>query len=870
MTVPDNKTHNLSIEDWQQVKSVFNQLSDLSFDQAAIQVDLLCKTATHIKPAVLQMLSVYQSSADETITPLQSAASIIVNHTMLKPSDLFGKYTIVKSIGTGGMGQVYLAQRNDEVIQEVAIKVLNQGAMDEQSQLRFDIERRILASLEHPNIARLIDAGTEANRAYYVMEYIDGIAIDQFCQTKQLNLKARLDLFQKICAAVSHAHNNLVVHRDLKPGNILVTDKGGVKLLDFGIAKPLEILPGTEQIHETVIGTAALTPQYAAPEQINGDAITVSCDIYVLGLLLYQMLTEQHALNLVGKTWGEIEASIKQQMPTLPSKLLSKNTNSDKNKSTPVNSSSWAKQLKGDLDAIVSHALKKEPSERYASVQEMAADVQRYLHHEPLQIKQSQTGYRLKKTLRRHWLPITALSTVFTILSASSFFIWQQSKTIKQERDVAEEVTTFLVDTFKSADPTQTLGTKITAEDILKQGVNQVNLQANNAVVKNRLLKTLGEVYLNLSEFDQAEALFDQYIEGVGSAGLDDEVDLLRAKLLNSLGDNDKAYQQIKALNQQLGSKTTLAFDLSILEAKVLLAIGQDQKAKKLSLDLVEQTKEQYGEASFLYAKALINEAKISSEKGNAEKTLTTMLTAKTIIETHFSERKVILADVYNRIARLYRTLLDFDRSLTYTEQAHNMAVKIFGKDNLQVAFYEHTLGNAKSRLQKYNDAINHYQSALNVKKKYLGDNSPKLASGYYSIAAVMSGYLGATKESLDYYAKAFSLLSGKSGRYENNLQIMRVEYTAALIELERIDEAKTLLLEMQAYFDKKQRIARLNLSAVNSYIAYALIKENNYNEAAKLLKGSIGVLRDRLGKNDIILIRAEKNHNYLKNKGYF
>ncbi len=247
---------------WQQIKQWFNDLIDVPEDQVKDQLADLTQDELLIQ-AVLDMLDVHHTDS-QTITPKRSAASIIANQALLQAGDQFGKYTITKAIGSGGMGQVYLAHRDDEVIQEVAIKVLNQGAMDKQSQLRFDIERRILASLEHPNIARLIDAGTESNRAYYVMEYIDGMAVDQYCQSKQLNLKARLKLFLKICAAVSHAHNNLIVHRDLKPSNILVTAKDEVKLLDFGIAKPLEVIPGTEQIHETMIGTAALTPQYAA------------------------------------------------------------------------------------------------------------------------------------------------------------------------------------------------------------------------------------------------------------------------------------------------------------------------------------------------------------------------------------------------------------------------------------------------------------------------------------------------------------------------------------------------------------------------------------------------------------------------------
>ncbi|WP_198538376.1 protein kinase domain-containing protein, partial [Marinicella sediminis] len=210
-----------------------------------------------------------------------------------------------------------------------------------------------------------------------------------------------------------------------------------------------KILPGTDQVHETLVGTTALTPQYAAPEQVQGEAITVSCDIYVLGLVLHRLLTDSHAFDLSGKTWGRIESIINDQLPTLPSSQLKKH---------PTSTLNWSAKLKGDLDSIVGHALKKGPHERYSSVRQLADDVQHYLNHEPLQIKRNQSGYRLRKQLRRHWLPVSALATIFGVMLVSSVWIWQQSQTIMAERDkaltekkVAEEVTDFLVETFKSA-----------------------------------------------------------------------------------------------------------------------------------------------------------------------------------------------------------------------------------------------------------------------------------------------------------------------------------------------------------------------------------------------------------------------------------
>ena len=319
----------LSTEEWQTVRDLFSQVVGLPNEQIVVKLQSLCQELNEpnrrlIQETVIKMIGIDQSSPNLTVTPADSAIEILANLNDVDSGDAIGKYQIIKHIGSGGMGQVYLAQRDDEIRQLLAIKIVDALMVDDLTRQRFDRERRVLANLAHPNIARLLDAGTDDNKIYYVMEYVQGISIDAYCHAHRLGLVQRLQLFLKVCDAVSHAHSNLIVHRDLKPTNILVTDEGQVKLLDFGIAKPLANIPGAEQLEQTMAGAVALTPQYAAPEQINGDVITVACDVYMLGLLLYQLVTEQHAFALQDKSWGEIESIIKEKIPDPPSKVLSK------------------------------------------------------------------------------------------------------------------------------------------------------------------------------------------------------------------------------------------------------------------------------------------------------------------------------------------------------------------------------------------------------------------------------------------------------------------------------------------------------------------------------------------------------------------
>ena len=495
----------LSQEQWQIVKELVNQLLELPAEQAAAQLTEWSAADSEHAPQVMAqvkaLMAVHLDPDAATISPQQSAAAVISAQDQLLPGQSFGKYTIAKHIGAGGMGHVYQAYRDDEVHQQVAIKVINKGALDPQSLARFDNERRILASLEHPNITRLIDAGTEGGHAYYVMEYVDGVAIDVYCQQQRLDLAGRLRLFLAICDAVRYAHNNLIVHRDLKPSNVLVDAEGQVKLLDFGIAKPLKVLPGTDQMHETLVGTMSLTPQYAAPEQINGDVITVACDIYLLGLLLYRMLTDQHAFDLAGQTWGTIDHVINHALPPLPSE----------GRKQAGDTSIKAPQLRGDLDSITCHALNKAPNERYLSVTDLIADIKAFLHAEPIAVRTNQRWYRFKKNLRKHWLMVTATSLVIGTLLVAILFIRQERDIAIKEKQRAEVISETFVNAFKNADPTKNNGADISALDIVDQTrLLMSQRQDDDTGVNADLSLAIVEVYLNLDAYRQALDVLQQ------------------------------------------------------------------------------------------------------------------------------------------------------------------------------------------------------------------------------------------------------------------------------------------------------------------------------------------------------------------------
>src|SRR5262245_28756322 len=340
-----------------------------------------------------------------------------------------GPYRLIREIGRGGMGTVLLAVRSDDAFQKrVAIKVLRRGMDTDAIVGRFRHERQILASLEHPHIASLLDGGTtDDGLPYFVMEYVDGQLVTDYCDAKALDTTSRLELFRKICAAVQHAHQNLVIHRDIKPANVLVTSDGTPKLLDFGIAKLLNPDPGVQTLAATIAGSPLMTPEYASPEQVRGETVTTATDVYSLGVLLYELLTGRRPYDLPSRTPDEIQRVVCNSVPVRPSTVVTHAASSqstrdrpeiDSERTRPPDADRLRRRLAGDLDNIVLKALAKEPSRRYASVDQFSEDIHRHLTGLPVIARKDTLGYRTAKFIRRNRAGVAAAALVVLALVA--------------------------------------------------------------------------------------------------------------------------------------------------------------------------------------------------------------------------------------------------------------------------------------------------------------------------------------------------------------------------------------------------------------------------------------------------------------------
>jgi eukaryotic-like serine/threonine-protein kinase len=440
-------------------------------------------------------------------------------------------YSVLAEIGRGGSGVVFLAERVDgDFTRRVALKLLPRVPTSPEAGRRFRRERRILAGLVHPHIARLLDDGSAEDGApYLVMEHVEGVPLLEYA--RGIDLRARLRLFLAIGDAVAYAHRQLVVHRDLKPANILVTADGQPKLLDFGISKLLSDDPDEALTQE---GRQPLTLRYASPEQLRGEVVTISTDVYSLGVILYELLSDRSPYDF--ELDAHADRTILQAVPVPPSARLAACAAGDAARLAR------ARRLRGDLDAICMRALEKQSAERYESVERLAADVRRYLEGLPVHARRSHRLYRARKFARRHWLALTAAGAFLGLAMAFTLVQRSQLRATAAQRDRAERLSGLLVDLFKASDPTESAGRAPDLKVLLARGAERVRQdESMDRETRAALLQSVGRVYLNLGDLAAARAHLEQALtlRRAASPRSSEVAELLNdiAVVRNSLGD---------------------------------------------------------------------------------------------------------------------------------------------------------------------------------------------------------------------------------------------------------------------------------------------------------------------------------------------
>jgi serine/threonine protein kinase len=506
--------------EWRTVQSLFEELIDLTPDEQTRRLTK-SKHPEHIIQQAAALLTATRSQGilDMAAPSMELDAAKPTSYSSLDESQEVGGFTIERLIGRGGMGEVYLAHRTSaDFTQLVALKLLRAEAADRGN--AFMRERRLLARLEHPGIARLIDAGIAPDgRPYMAMEYIEGHSIDQYCRDQRCSLEQRLDLFRDVCDAVSYAHANLIIHRDIKPSNIMIDKSGKVRLLDFGIAKLLDdtsLVPATTQ--------AMLTPDYAAPEQLDGDEPTVTADVYALGIVLYELICGKGPWRRDGASVPAIIRRVLYEDPAMPSKAAAE-----------VGAPIPANRIAGDLDAIIMKAMRRNPTERYSSVADLATDVRRHQELKPVHARDGSTRYMVGRFVRRYrWAVAASTAAIAALLIGAGGIAWQARQTAV-ERDIAvaeakrSEAINNMLGVMLSDSVSANDGKDVTVKQMLDQTSTRLVNTLDSSSKSGFLIAAVFDLHQSIEDLAGADALIQKALKR--NIGKDDPVAFARLQL---------------------------------------------------------------------------------------------------------------------------------------------------------------------------------------------------------------------------------------------------------------------------------------------------------------------------------------------------
>ena len=738
-----------------------------------------------------------------------------------RPGDRVGPYRIIKEIGRGGMGRVFLADRADgQFDQQVALKLVGGGPRGGEILQRFLRERQILARLQHPNIARLLDGGVTADgRPYFAMEYVSGEPITAYCDTRKLDVDSRLDLFIAVCDAVQYAHQSLVVHRDLKPSNTLVTTGGQVKLLDFGIAKVLREEESDFDATLTRFGSGPMTPEYAAPEQVRGEPVTTATDVYALGALAYELLTGRGPHRLARRSAAELERVITERDVERPSTSLARGS------STSVDAPPEAiarargtelphlrRQLRGDLDTIVLQALQKEPVRRYQTAGALAEDVRKYRRRLPIAARPDSVRYRTGKFIRRHAIGVVATVLVLASLVAGLIGTTWQAGVASTQAAKATEVSRFLGSLFEVADPGRTNASEITARELLDRGADRIETElADQPEVQTEMMLLLGRIYRQLGVLDRADSLLGRSLSLRRSrSGRDDE------QVANTMAELARVWQDAgRPKDAERLQRETLALRRTLLGRE-----HPDVGRTLRDLALVVSSQGEYREAEALQREAL------------------------TLHERQFGAENADVADDLEGLQSILRASGQLEPATAAARRVLEIRLKVLGSDHLDTATAMNNLALILYDKWDLVEAERLYREVLAFDLRRVGQVHPYTATVTNNLAFVLRDR-GQYDEAERLYRSALDLDRRLFGPEHPYTAAVLGNLAVVLMAKGSYDEAERLFRESLAMIRKVYGDNHWRIGSVNAGLAGALSAKEN-GQAEQLYREAVAQL-DRL-----------------------
>lgn len=796
---------------------------------------------------------------------------------------IVGQYRVIERVGTGGMGSVYLAERIDESFdRRVAVKLIRRGLVSGDLIERFDRERRVLANLNHPNIAALIDAGSLADGSpYFVMEYVSGKRIDQYCDDRKLTIPKRIELFRTVCEAVSHAHRNLVIHRDLKPANIMVTEDGTVKLLDFGVAKVLAASDSEPRYDHTLTVERRLTPAYASPEQVRGRQVTTSSDVYSLGVILYELLTGFRPYRLESESWRDIEQAICDAQPTRPSQAVSSPTATTSEQSVElsrnrgVDPSRLSHLLKGDIEWVLLMALRKEPQRRYSTVEQLSEDLRRIGASLPVLARPDTLSYRASRFVRRNrtavaWAALLAISLIFASVISVNLAIreslareseQEQRQVAEAERDRAiaaettaqqradelEQVAAFQANQLEGIDIEQ-MGRRILEQiltsarlDASLSGASEDRARQIETDIQNALTPIN---FANVARDAIDEAVFDPSLRSIDEAF--EKQPLIKARLLESvakamasvgmLRESIEAMQQVVQLRREYaGDRDPVTLDALLQLGNHRIKMGDASGAEADLLEALNGFEAVLGPDSQRAISTRSALGAAAQAMGDIARAESYYKTALKIARQHLGDQHETTLSIINNLAFLTLDAGQLDQAEPYFLESLETTRLLFGDSDISTLRRIYALGLFRARQGRNDEAYELVSRSYEGLRTALGDAHPDTVIAMIELARVLFN-LRRNAEASAYADAAYELSLGLADNHRHIQQSLNVRGRLAMASGD-FESAEAIVREEIERHISQYGPTHPRVSTAQGNLALIIFRSGKVDEAEQLLR---------------------------------
>jgi serine/threonine-protein kinase len=855
-------------ERWQQIDALFAAALERAPDERQRWLNDACQGDGALRDAVLELLAdagAAEAALGESVSRYAGAVVARVQADLAREEAAelplegrVGPYRLLREVGRGGMGAVYLAERADAQFQkQVALKLVKRGMDTDEVLRRFRYERQILAALEHPNIARLYDGGAaEDGRPYLVMEYVEGEPVTRSCDARRLGIDARLRLFAAVCEAVRFAHGNLVVHRDIKPSNILVGADGRPRLLDFGIARLLD--PAASDTPRTRTELRLLTPEYASPEQLAGGHLTTATDVYSLGLVLCELLAGRRPASAAA--------------PERPSAMAGSTEAAALRGTTPER---LRRRLRGDLDTIVLRALAEDPAHRYPSAEQLLADVERHLAGLPVAARGDSVRYRAARFVRRNRAAVVGAALVAaSLVGGLGAALWQAQNAARerdqarQERARAEQVSGFVLGLFEAADPLgEAGGDTLRVRALVERGAGRVRTElAGEPRLRAQMLTTLGRVYTNLGLYPPAQEMLDEALALAAAPGLARQrADALagRAEIAARRGEHaavDSLQRGVLALYQAGRWPPDVGFARSLSQRGAALEmLGRTDEARALheqalrTMDALEPVR------GLQHARLINNLAVHYAGLGDHARAESLMRESLAIERPILGERHPGIAAALNNLASTLQYQGRYDEAEAAYGEAIGIARETLGADHSQLGGFLENLATLLADGGRHAEAEPRYREAVRILTAAFGESNPRLA--------VLKRNLALNRHSMGDFREAEALLRSAEAVFvaeygEDHLftALARASRGRTLTAMGRAREALPLLHAGLRTFQAQLPEGHWRIHAVRGEIGAALAEAGDPARAEPLLLESHARLAEVKGPDDYSTVDARRN----------